>query len=92
LSKRGKNIGKNPYHVDMPGDRVGRGFGDLVYPDRRNSVVPGVTGFLSNSPIPEIDNVLAGSGARASEIAIIENGDASVTKYANRGNFVAVTS
>jgi hypothetical protein len=64
----------------------------LVHSDGRDAVIPGVAGLLSYSPIAEVNDILAGGGARTSEVAIIVDGNPGVAKYADGGDSVAIAS
>jgi hypothetical protein len=64
----------------------------LVHADGRNAVIPGVAALLSYSPIAEVNDILAGGGARTSEVAIVIDGNTCVAKYADGGDSVAIAS
>jgi len=63
-----------------------------VHAEGRDAVIPGVAGLLSYAPLTEVDNVIAGCGARTAEVAVVIYGNTGVAKYADGGDSVAVAS
>ena len=63
-----------------------------MHAEGRDAVIPGVAGLLFYSPLTEVDNIIAGCGARTAEVAVVIYGNTGVAKYADGGDSVAVAS
>jgi hypothetical protein len=64
----------------------------LLHAEGGDAVIPGVAALLSYPPFAKVENIIAGGGARTSEVAIVINGNTGIAKYADGRDFVAVAS